>query len=194
MFPEWPPGSERIKDYPVNHKRIERLCRLMRLQATRAKLNTSKPGKYLKCTLIFSIICSSPGPTRCGLWTLPIFLSREVFCIYVLRLTYTVGLCSVGHWAILWMLNGGLQPCKKPLKVWQPDIGNTDQGSQFTFEEFASYVTRIKTVRVHRILTSQWMSRVVRLTILHWAPLAKPEVRTYLLIPRYWWLGMLSGY
>lgn len=133
------------KAYAINHKRIERLYRLMGLQAMGPKPNTSKPGKHHK---------TYPYLLR----KLPITRANKVWAMDITYIPVKGGflyLCAVidlySRFVVNWSLSNTMDAewCRATLqeaieRYGPPDIVNTDQGSQFTSEEFAGYVTRTK--------------------------------------------------
>lgn len=127
----------RQKGIVVNRKRVQRLMRLMGLESTAPKPNTSKPAKehpvfpYLLRNLTISRI-------------------NKVFAADITYIPMAHGyayLCAVIDWysrrVLAWRLSNTLDTtfCKEALcdaleRYGCPDIFNTDQGSQFTAEDF----------------------------------------------------------
>ena len=68
--PSW--GSRSMRNYlrrqgyKVNRKRVQRLMRIMGIEAIYPKPKTSRRIPVIKCTLTFSETLTSTVPTRCG--------------------------------------------------------------------------------------------------------------------------------
>lgn len=135
--------------YEVNPKRVERLYKLMDLQAIGPKPNTSKPGKGHK---------KFPYLLR-GLKV------RRANQVWAMDITYVpvnggfLYLCAVidlySRYVVNWSLSNTMTSewCRSTLEeaidlFGTPEILNTDQGSQFTSDAFTNYVTHEKEVRL----------------------------------------------
>lgn len=142
-------GALRVTDwlrmdmgYKVNHKRIERLFKLMGLQTMGPRPNTSKPCKnhHVYPYLLRNLNAAHPN----HVWAMDItYIPVKGGYLY---------LCAVidlySRYVVNWSLNNTMEAswCKAVLEEavathGKPEIVNTDQGSQFTSEEFANYVT-----------------------------------------------------
>ena len=122
----------------VNHKRIERLMRLMGLVAVYPRRHTSQPHPLNK---IYSYLLSHLEITR----------PDQVWCadICYVRLTHGfVFLVSIMDWhsryVLVWELSimldktFCLEALERALRISRPEIFNSDQGCQFTSLEFTS--------------------------------------------------------
>ena len=131
------------KEYKINHKRIERLYRIMGLETMGPKPNTSKPGKGHK---VYPYLLKN----------LPIKHANHVWAMDITYIPVQGGflyLCAVidlySRYVMSWSLNNTMTAawCKGVLEqavelYGAPEIVNTDQGSQFTSDEFADYVVK----------------------------------------------------
>lgn len=127
--------------YGVNHKRVARLMRLMGLQATLPGPHTSRPHPehriypYLLRGMTIRVPC-------------------EVWCAdltYVPMRRGFMYLMAVMDWFSRYVLAWDVSNCmdssfcssvlKRALNKGRPGIFNTDQGSQFTSEEFTGMLT-----------------------------------------------------
>jgi putative transposase len=129
------------KGFKINHKRIERLYRIMGLQALGPKPNTSRPGKHHKR---FPYLIKNLKITR----------SNQVWAMDITYIPVQNGylyLCAIidlqSRYVVNWSLSNTMSSswCTKTLEqaidqFGTPEIVNTDQGSQFTSEEFTEYV------------------------------------------------------
>jgi putative transposase len=135
-------GSRRMTEWlrgegeEVNRKRVQRLMRLMSLEAIYPKRRTSVPGAGHKIYpyLLRNLTVERPNqvwstdityvPLRCGFLYLTVIL--DWYSRYVLswRLSNTldVDFC--------------LEALEEALRIARPEIFNSDQGSQFTSREF----------------------------------------------------------
>lgn len=135
--------------HTVNPKRIERLYRLMGIQAIGPKPNTSKPGKGHKVYpyLLRNLKVERPNQV----WALDItYIPVQGGFLYLVAV---IDLYS--RYVMNWSLSNTMTAewCKQALdeavnKHGKPEIINTDQGSQFTAVEFAEYVTEHLKVRL----------------------------------------------
>jgi putative transposase len=129
------------KGHKVNHKRIERLYRLMGLQAMGPKPNTSKPGKGHKKYpyLLKNLKVERPNQV----WAMDItYIPVQGGYLY---------LCAIidlySRFVMGWSLSNTMAAewCRQTLEAaidehGGPEILNTDQGSQFTSDEFTGFV------------------------------------------------------
>lgn len=122
--------------YVVNHKRVERLMRVMGLQAVVPGPHTSRPHPQHR---VYPYLLRG----------LKILAPDEVWCADITYLPMRRGylyLVAVMDWfsryVLSWELSNSLEAAfclealDRALMGARPDIFNTDQGSQFTSEEF----------------------------------------------------------
>jgi putative transposase len=137
------------KGYPVNHKRVERLYGLLGIQASGPKPNTSKPGKGHKIYpyLLRHLVIDRPNQV----WAMDItYIPVQGGYLYLVAV---IDLYS--RYVLNWSLSNSMTSrwCKQTLdeaiqQFGKPEIINTDQGSQFTAEEFSLYVTNDLEIRL----------------------------------------------
>jgi putative transposase len=125
------------KGYHVNHKRVERLMKLMGWQTLYRKPNTSKPGKR---RLIYKYLLKG----------LKIDHSNQVWAVDITYVPMRKGflyLCAIVDLHTRYILNWSISNtmtsewCCQILKEaieqhGKPEIINSDQGSQFTSDEW----------------------------------------------------------
>lgn len=126
----------RRQGFAVNPKRIRRLMRLMGLEAIYPKRRLSMPSEeYRKYPyLLRDLIIERPGQVWCA----------DITYIRMLRgLIYLVAIMDwYSRYVLAWELSNSLdkQFCLdalgRALEISQPEIFNSDQGSQFTSTEF----------------------------------------------------------
>ena len=135
-------GSPRITDtlqtlgYNVNHKRIERLMRIMGIAAIYPKPNTSIPEKGHKIYpyLLKNVEIKRPNQV----WSTDItYIPTERGFVYL-----TAVMDWYSRYILSWELSNTMdrefcmKALKKALLISKPEIFNSDQGSQFTSKEF----------------------------------------------------------
>lgn len=138
-------GQLKIVDYlekklriPINRKRVQRLMRLMGFEGEYQKKRTTKPGKNHK---IYPYL----------LRNLPIYYSNQVWSIDITYIPMRYGfmyLVAIVDWfsryILSWELSNSMesdfcmQALTRALKNGEPFIFNSDQGSQFTSNDFTS--------------------------------------------------------
>jgi len=133
----------------VNPKRIERLYRVMGIQAVGPKPNTSKPGKGHKIYpyLLRNLQVTHPN----HVWAMDItYIPVQGGFLYLVAV---IDLYS--RFVVNWSLSNTMTTewCKEALaeaveKHGCPEIVNTDQGSQFTSDEFTQFVLEDMKVRI----------------------------------------------
>ena len=148
-------GSRRLRDALeqeglfVNRKRIQRLMRVMGLEALYPKRKTSTPGKGHR---IFPYLLRGLDITR----------PNHVWCTDITYIPMRHGFCyliAIMDWAtravLSWRLSTTMEAdfCVEALeeaiaRYGAPEIFNTDQGAQFTSEAFLGVLER------HRIAIS----------------------------------------
>ncbi|MBS3775977.1 MAG: IS3 family transposase [Bacteroidales bacterium] len=129
------------KNYNVNIKRIERLYKLMYIQAIGPKPNTSKPSKEHK---VYPYLLRGLEITRANqVWGGDItYIPMKTGYMYVMAI---IDLYS--RYAVNWSVSNSMdaQWCTNDLEDaiemhGTPEILNTDQGSQFTSDIFVQAV------------------------------------------------------
>jgi putative transposase len=137
-FYGWPRMSAYLqrRGYPVNHKRVQRLMRIMGLQAIYPKPKTTVASqahqvypyllKGLRITRVDQVWCADITyvPMQQGFMYLVAIM--DWYSRYVLA------------WRLSNALDGAfcLEALHQALQQGQPDIFNTDQGAQFTAQAF----------------------------------------------------------
>jgi putative transposase len=135
-------GSPRITNalqsmgYAVNHKRIERLMRLMGIAAICPKPNTSLPEKGHKIYpyLLKNVEINRPNQV----WSTDItYIPIKKGFAYLVAVMDWHSRCILS-WEISTTMDRKfcIKALKKALKISKPEIFNSDQGSQFTSKEF----------------------------------------------------------
>lgn len=138
LYTEWPfYGSRRMaEELGVNRKRVQRLMRLMGVEAIYPKQRTTWPGKGHK---IYPYLLRKVAIVRCDqVWSMDItYVPLKAGWLY---------LAAVIDWfsrkVLSWRVSNTLdaifcvEALKAALEQGTPEIFNTDQGSQFTSEEF----------------------------------------------------------
>ena len=132
----------------VNHKRVYRLMRLMGIQAIYPKPNLSQPNKQ---HLVYPYLLKD----------LVIKHSNQVWGIDItyIRLRenwlYLVAILDwFSRYVLAWELSDNLEvgfcleALEKALKTAIPDIHNSDQGVQFTSEEYLSLLKNHPDIRI----------------------------------------------
>lgn len=124
--------------YPVNHKRVARLMRIMGIQGIAPKKRLSKPHKEHKVYpyLLRGVTITKPN---------------HVFCADITYIPMRKGfiyLMAVMDWASRYVLSWKvsitldtafcLEALEDALAIGTPEIFNTDQGSQFTSTDFTT--------------------------------------------------------
>jgi len=124
--------------YPVNRKRIRRLMQIMGLRAIYRRPRTSPPGKGHKIYpyLLKGLKIERPNQA----WAADItYIPMEKGFLYLVAI---IDLCS--RFVLSWRLSNSMESgfcveaLKEALQKGTPEIFNTDQGSQFTSDEFVS--------------------------------------------------------
>jgi putative transposase len=126
----------RKEGYPVNRKRVERLMNLMGLQAIYPKPNTSRPHPEHK---IYPYLLRGVKIERADqVWSADItYIRMRAGFLYLVAV-----IDWFSRYVLSWRLSNTLdssfcvEALEAALRVKQPEIFNTDQGSQFTSGEF----------------------------------------------------------
>lgn len=159
-------GSRRIRDWfedqgmKVNRKRIQRLMRLMGIEALYPKKRTSQPGKGHK---IYPYLLQGLEITHSNhVWAADItYIPMAKGFLYLVAI---IDLYS--RKALAWQLSNTLdsifcvEALEEALRLYgRPDIFNTDQGAQFTCEEFTG-VLRQHNIAISMDGKGRWMDNV----------------------------------
>ncbi len=124
--------------YDINHKRVQRLMRLMGLQAIYPKRRMTIAAKGHE---VYPYLLRNLAITRCNqVWSADVTyirMRREFMYLVAIRDWYSR---YVVAWQISNTLDGRfcLEALDLALKKGKPDIFNTDQGAQFTALAFTS--------------------------------------------------------
>jgi putative transposase len=128
----------RRQGYRVNHKRIERLMRLMGLEAIRPRPRTSRPVREHQVYPYLLQGVSIDRPDQ--VWAADItYLGLERGFLYLVAI-----MDWFSRYVLSWELSNTLEQgfcltaLEQALRVSKPEIFNTDQGSQFTSREFTT--------------------------------------------------------
>ncbi len=150
----------KLKGYIVNRKRVQRLMKEMNIHSTAPKPNTSRPGKQHK---IYPYL----------LRNLKIDHSNQVWATDITYIPMARGflyLVAIMDWysrnVLSWRLSNSMDStfCVEALneaiaKYGTPEIFNTDQGSQFTSEEFTG-VLRSAEIKISMDGKGRWVDNV----------------------------------
>lgn len=142
--------TEQLKrnGYPVNHKRIERLMRKMGIEALRPKKNTSCGNERNRKFpyLLDGIKAVYPN----HIWGTDITYIRANSTWF-----YLVAILDwYSRYVISWMLSEYMTAefcvanLEQALTYAQPNIHNSDQGSQFTSEEYLAVLEKRPNIRI----------------------------------------------
>jgi len=141
-------GSRRMTDFLkdlghiVNRKHVQRLMRLMGIEAMYPKPNTSKPNKEHKVYpyLLKNLKIDRPNQA----WAVDItYIPMKKGFQYLVAI---IDWCS--RYIISWRLSNSLdkdfciEALKDALKTGKPEIFNSDQGCQFTSTEFTDVLKK----------------------------------------------------
>ncbi len=127
--------------FVVNHKRVRRLLRLMGLMAIYPKRNLSKLGikKYIRAYLLKGLDIDHPN----HVWAIDItYIPMKKGFLYLTAIIDIYSRYVVG-WGISNTLEAEatLSVLKQAIKDYgKPEIINSDQGSQFTCENWIEYL------------------------------------------------------
>jgi len=147
-------GSPRItaelhrRKRPVNHKRIERLMKLMGLEALYPRPRTSIPEPaHLKYPYLLKDL-SAERPDQ--IWGTDItYIRAEGMWFYLVAIIDWFSR-YVLSWRLAETMEVGscIETLEEALTIAIPDIHNSDQGSQFTAEEYIAVIKRHPTIRI----------------------------------------------
>lgn len=126
----------RQQGYEVNHKRVERLMRLMGMQAIVPGPHTSKARRENKVYpyLLKGIKISSPNEVWCADITYAPIHRGFMYLVAIMD--------WYSRYVLAWEISNTLdvlfcmEALERALALGRPGIFNTDQGAQFTSEEF----------------------------------------------------------
>ena len=126
----------RERGYEINHKRVERLLSLMGLKAIYPKPNTSKPHPENK---IYPYLLRGVKIDHVDqVWSADItYIRMRAGFLYL-----TAVIDWFSRYVLSWQLSNTLESSfcvealEAALRAKQPEIFNTDQGTQFTSEDF----------------------------------------------------------
>jgi putative transposase len=135
---------QKDRGFKINHKRVERLYRLMGLSATGPKPNTSKKGKGALHRIYKYLLKGLKVERANQVWAMDI--------TYVPVKGGYLYLCAIidlySRFVVGWSLSNTMTSdwCRQTLEgaiadYGCPEILNTDQGSQFTAHEFCDWAT-----------------------------------------------------
>ena len=142
-------GAPRMTDwlreqgFCVNHKRVERLMRVMGLQATLPGPHTSRPHPEHRIYpyLLRDLQVERPNQVWCADITYVPMRRGYLYLVAVLD--------WFSRYVLSWELSNTLEALfcvealERALSQGRPDIFNTDQGSQFTAEQFTECLERV---------------------------------------------------
>lgn len=142
-FYGWPRMTKvlRAQGKVVNHKRVQRLMRLMGLQAVHPKRRTTipAPGHHIYPYLLRGIKIVRPNQV----WSTDItYVPLEQGFMYL-----TAVIDWYSRYILAWELSNTLDgyfcraALQQALTLGRPEIFNTDQGAQFTAQAFTSILT-----------------------------------------------------
>ena len=122
--------------YPVNPKRVARLMRVMGLQATLPGPHTSRPhpGHRIYPYLLRGMEIAGPNEVWCA--DITYIPMRRGFMYLVAVMDW------FSRYVIAWDMSNSMETgfcvsaLNRALQTGRPDLFNTDQGSQFTSEDF----------------------------------------------------------
>ena len=138
----------RESSYPINHKKIERLMRLMSLSAVIPKRKTSQPHpQHVKYPyLLNGLDINHPNQV----WGTDItYVRANNIWFYLVAI-----LDWYSRYVISWKLSKSLSvefcvaALEKALKTNQPEIHNSDQGSQFTAENYVTILKQYPAIQI----------------------------------------------
>ena len=150
----------RLKGYIINRKRVQKLMQVMNIHSTAPKPNTSKPGK---CHKIYPYLLRHLKIDRANqVWATDItyipMASGSLYLIAIMDL-YSRKVLS-------WHLSNSMDTSfcidalnEALIKYDTPEIFNTDQGSQFTSDEFTA-VLKSNDIQISMDGKGRWVDNV----------------------------------
>ncbi len=148
-----------LKGYKINRKRVQRLMNEMNIHSTAPKPNTSRPGKQHKIYpyLLKNLSINRPNQVWATDITHP--MARGFLYLVAIMDWYSRKVLS-------WRLSNSMDTtfCIEALdeaiaKYGRPEIFNTDQGSQFTSDEFTG-VLKSSDIKISMDGKGRWMDNV----------------------------------
>jgi putative transposase len=137
-FYGWPRITKQLyrNGYPVNHKRVYRLMKIMGIEGICPKKNLSKPNKDHE---VYPYLLNGLNIIRPNqVWSVDItYVRLNGDWLYLFAV-----LDWFSRYILAWELSDSLssdfccETLKKALKINIPDIHNSDQGSQLTAKEY----------------------------------------------------------
>jgi len=138
LYTEWPfLGSRKLSEQlRVNRKRVQRLMRMMGIEAIAPKRRTTKPhpGHKIYPYLLRNLVISRPNQVWCS--DITYIPMRHGFLYLVAVMDW------FSRYVLSWRLSNTMEGtfCREALEealsISRPEIFNTDQGSQFTSVKF----------------------------------------------------------
>lgn len=136
------------ESYGINHKRIERLMGVIGIQAVFPKRNLSKNGKnHVKYPYLLNKIDINRPNYVWGTDITYIRANGKWFYLVAILDWYS-------RYVISWKLSRSMETdfciacLKEALKIALPEIHNSDQGSQFTAEEYLAILKAHESIRI----------------------------------------------
>lgn len=135
-------------DYPINHKRVERLMRLMGICAIYPKRKTSQPHpkRPRYPYLLNGLNINHPNQV----WGTDItFVRADGIWFYLVAI-----LDWFSRYVVAWKLSRSLivefciAALEQALKIAVPEIHNSDQGSQFTSDDYLAVLNQYPEIRI----------------------------------------------
>ena len=140
--------------FVVNHKRVRRLLRLMGLMAIYPKKNLSKLGlrKYIHPYLLKGLDIDRPNKA----WAIDLtYIPLKNGFLY---LTAIIDLYS--RYVVGWGISNSLAVLKQAIEDHgEPEIINSDQGSQFTCEKWVNYLND-EDIRISMDGKGRWLDNI----------------------------------
>jgi putative transposase len=133
--------------YPINHKRVEHLMRIMGIQAIYPKKNLSKPdaGHQKFAYLLRGLHINRPDQV----WATDItYIRMQAGFLYLVAV-----MDWYSRYILSWRLSNSMdtlfciEALEEALVKRQPEIFNSDQGSQFTSDKFVG-VLQCRDIRI----------------------------------------------
>lgn len=138
----------RVNGYPVNHKRVHRLMGIMGIEALFPKRNLSIANKYHETYpyLLRNLVITHTNQVW-GVDITYVRLKREWLYLVAIMDWYS-------RYILAWELSDSLSvefccsTLQKALIIAQPEIHNSDQGSQFTSKEYLTLLKESKHIKI----------------------------------------------
>lgn len=136
------------RQYPVNHKRVYRLMKVMGIEGLVPKRNLSLPDKTHEVYpyLLDDVIVCRPNQV----WGVDItYIQMKKEWLYLVAI-----MDWFSRYILSWELSDSLsvwfcrEALDKALKINIPDIHNSDQGSQFTSDEYLGLLKQYDHIRI----------------------------------------------